>query len=359
MNFPNLKILSRKNLYLNQVSDSISINRMTLGPKSKQLELEIKKLLNAKHIILTTSGTSALMMATLALNFKKNQTAICSNLAWVAATNPILICGGNIKVVDTLKGSEIVDYNELNSAIKRFRPNIVILIHLNGQRIYNKEFNILKKKYKFKVIEDCAQSLLTADTKGLRGSVYDIGCFSLSIAKPIHMVYGGFCATNNDKIAQKLIAIRDNGVFPKNLSKALATSVGLNFKPSDLHSSIGLENIKYSENISNKLKNLYRVYVNNLKNPKIKMIRLINNDSVPNFATAIIKDKYNFRNFCLKNKIQVSNGCTTLTATKLIKGNSRQLKNSIETSKYLFRLPFGTGYSEKEIKKICNLLNKF
>ena len=40
--------------------------------------------------------------------------------------------------------------------------------------------------------------------------------FSLSVAKPIHMAYGGFCVTNNSKIANKLIAIRNIGVFEGN-----------------------------------------------------------------------------------------------------------------------------------------------
>ena len=71
-----------------------------------------------------------------------------------------------------------------------------------------------------------------------------MGCFSLSITKPIHMIYGGFCTTNS-KNADKLISIRNNGVNakPENARLEIASSMGLNLKPSDVHSAIGLENL--------------------------------------------------------------------------------------------------------------------
>ena len=63
------------------------------------------------------------------------------------------------------------------------------------------------------------------------------------------MVYGGFCTTNSKKIYDKLIAIRNNGVNaePENARLELASELGLNLKPSDLHASIGLVNF-YSDN---------------------------------------------------------------------------------------------------------------
>ena len=56
---------------------------MTLGPKCKELGSMIKKKLKVKHVVLTTSGTSALMMATICSELKPSQIGICSNLAWV------------------------------------------------------------------------------------------------------------------------------------------------------------------------------------------------------------------------------------------------------------------------------------
>ncbi len=358
--YPNLKILNSKVDYIKTLKRSVADNKMTTGPKCYDLEKKLKNILNVKHVVLTTSGTSALMMATLALDISYNDKVLCSNLAWVAATNPVLIVGGKIIVVDTEKNSELVSFVELNKAIIKHKPKFVILIHLNGQPSYNDEFEKLKKKYNFKVIEDAAQAFLTiTDEKKPCGVKYDIGCFSLSVAKPIHMVYGGFCATNNLKIAKKLIAIRDNGVFQRNSLQLLSKSKGLNLKPSDLHAGIGIENLKSKNKKKNILLENYKLYTNRILNPKIKMIKLKGKYAVPNFATAIVYDNKKFEKYCKKNGIGISRGCTTLTETNLIHSSLHNLKNSLEISKKLFRLPFGTGYKKKELKKIISILNNF
>ena len=36
------------------------------------------------------------------------------------------------------------------------------------------------------------------------GTLFEVGCFSLSITKIVNMVYGGFCTTNSKTIANKL-----------------------------------------------------------------------------------------------------------------------------------------------------------
>ena len=157
--FPWFKPLINKKKFRSSILNIIDNNKMTMGIKTIQLENYLSKTLNVKHVILTTSGTSALLMGTLALDIRKKDKIISPNLTWVASINPIRIIGSKIILVDCKNKSELVDYKKLNLKIKKHRPKLVILVHLNGQGIYNKEYDHLKKKYKFKVIEDAAQSL--------------------------------------------------------------------------------------------------------------------------------------------------------------------------------------------------------
>ena len=102
------------------------------------------------------------------------------------------------------------------------------------------------------------------------GTKYEVGCFSLSITKPINMIYGGFCATNSKKIYNKLIAIRNNGVNaePENARLELASELGLNLKPSDLHASIGLINLNSRNTRMKNLKNALKEQERSTKLPK-------------------------------------------------------------------------------------------
>ena len=98
------------------------------------------------------------MMAYLAL-YKKSDKVLASDTNWVASLNPAKILNLDINLVDTSFRSLKTNFNLLNANIKKLKPNLVLLTHLNGSPNYDKDFDKLKK-YKFKVIEDAAQSFL-------------------------------------------------------------------------------------------------------------------------------------------------------------------------------------------------------
>ena len=69
--YPWFKPLLDNNKIKLTVSKVVKNNVMTMGKSSLKLERILAKKLGVKFVILTTSGTSALMMATLALDLKK------------------------------------------------------------------------------------------------------------------------------------------------------------------------------------------------------------------------------------------------------------------------------------------------
>ena len=356
------KPLNFKKELSKSIINTVNQNKMTMGNKTIELEKKIKKFLNVKHVVLTTSGTSALMMASLALKIVPNDVVISSNLTWVATTNPSKILGANIHLVDTEKHSEKVSFKELNKKIKELKPKMVLLVHLNGQPTYNEEFEELKSKYKFFVIEDAAQALLSKTDAGIPcGTHYDIGCFSLSMTKPVNMVYGGFCSTNSSELAEKLITIWNNGLCSQewHLKRELASDVGLNLKPSDLHSSIGIINLKAKNLITEKLINIYDYYKKNLANPKLSLVKVKGKFSVPCYPQVLTDNRDKLISYCLKKKIALHPGLRCLSESQPLKNNEKIFPNSIYMSQNIARLPSGPGYSLEEISKITDILNNY
>ncbi len=361
MKYPWFKSLHNTKLFSKNIIQSVTNKKMTMSYKSYELENKIKKILNVKYVVLTTSGTSALMMATIASEIKSGDIVAAPNLTWVATTNPARIMGGRFILADTKKYSQQIDFTDLNKKIKKHKPKLVYLVHLNGKPAYNKKFDELKKKYKFFVIEDAAQAFLSKrNNSSACGTKYDVGCFSLSITKPIHMIYGGFCTTNSKKTADKLISIRNNGVNakPENARLEIASTMGLNLKPSDVHSAVGLENLRNINLHKNNLRKLHNFYAKYLKSKKIKFINLKGKGVTPCYNEAIIDNRDNFIKFCNENSIGLHLGirCLSETNIKHIKDN---FQNSIYLSKNLVRLPSGPGYKTSEIKKIIKILNKY
>ena len=74
--FPNLKIETQDKKYIKSISKSVGSKKMSFGPKCKILEKKLNSYLKVKNTILTTSGTSALMMAALATGIKPGEKVI-------------------------------------------------------------------------------------------------------------------------------------------------------------------------------------------------------------------------------------------------------------------------------------------
>ena len=363
MKYPWFKPFSYKSYIKKKIPEIIKNNKMTMGKYSIKLENELKRILGVKHVVLTTSGTSALMMATLALGTKSKTKVICTNMTWIASVNPSLICGADVYLVDTIHESQKVDFIKLNNLIKKIKPDIVILVHLSGEPIFNKEFNKLKKRFKFKVIEDAAQSFLTKDeNKKFVGTNFEIGCFSLSITKIINMIYGGFCVTNSNDLTKKLISIRNNGVNaePENAKLELANRPGLNLKPSDLHSYIGLINLSQRKLILSKINEIFLIYKKKLNNKYIKLLDVRAIDFPSIYVSAFIKNRDDFYKYCKKNNLSIHLGTRCIHETKIIKKKSlSNFPNSTYLSKHLVRLPCGPGYTKKEISNAIKILNSY
>ena len=106
MKYPWFKSLHNTKLFSKNIIQSVTNKKMTMSYKSYELENKIKKILNVKYVVLTTSGTSALMMATIASNIKPGDIVAAPNLTWVATTNPARIMGGRFILADTKKYSQ-------------------------------------------------------------------------------------------------------------------------------------------------------------------------------------------------------------------------------------------------------------
>ncbi len=360
-NFPWFKPDVNKKKIANEIKKFAIKNNLTMGNVTNLLEKKLGKLLKVKYVILTTSGTSALMMAYLALGIRNNSKVLSSNMNWIATLNPAKILNSKVFLVDTKRMSHNVDYELLNKKILQIKPDIVVITHLNGDASFNKEFDALKKKLKFKVIEDTAQAFMVKYKKKFCGTFYDIGCFSLSITKITNMIYGGFCVTNSKKLASNLRAIRNNGLdaLPENAMLQLAKHKGLNFKNSDLNAKIGLLNLNNLQNKITKTNKIHDFYSKNLSNKNLIFIKKDNKNSIPIYNYIYVKNRKKFIKYCETKNIGIHLGLRAINENLTFKLKNKNFPNSLLISKNFIRIPSGPGYSLTEIEKITKKINNF
>jgi dTDP-4-amino-4,6-dideoxygalactose transaminase len=331
-------------------------NKATLGQESIKLEKILQKMLGVRHVILTNSGTSALFMATLLSQVHKRKKIYSPAINWPGSINGALYAGKKLHLIDAQKNYINANYDNILNKING--DDLLFMTHLNGKPAYNNK-NILKvwKKKKFFLIEDSAQSFMVKDFQNkFLGTRFDVGCFSLGITKICNMIYGGFCATNKSKYAKLLKQIRNNGVQN---TEQKPNGIGGNFKPSDLHSVIGLNSVKNFFLIKKKLIKIYKLYKEKLNNKNIKIFDYkLNNNEIPTYIEILCDQRRKLIKYLKKNRIETSFSTRLLNLSKRF-----VVSNKISNAKYfderLLRLPCGPGYSLEKIKNVIEILNKF
>ncbi len=300
---------------INHVNNCIKNKSYSMGSFTKKFEKELSDITGFKYVILTTSGSTALLMASIAAEITKDDIVCVPNRTWIATAHAPNILGAKILLVDTEFDRPIIDIKELNKL--NHKPKAIYPVSLNGN--YANIDTIKNSLPESVVIEDCAQSLLSYKDKKHMGYEADMACFSLGMAKFLPIGQGGFIATNNIHYAKKLKLIRTHGVNSTDERTPFMTN-GFNFRPSDIIACVGLsqlDKIKKRKNSFITIWKRYRDFLSKYKNIKITPVN-IENGEFPIYVEVISP----YRNFIVKK-----------LATYGI--NTRKVYPDLDTAKYI------------------------
>lgn len=208
------------------------------GPRVKAFEEAFAAMVGTRHAIATTSGTTALHTALLALEIGPGDEVITSAFTFIASSNSVLFVGGRPVFVDIDPRTFNLDPAQIEAAITP-RTKAIMPVHLFGQSCEMDAILEIARKHNLKVIEDACQSH-GATYKGKVVGSFGVGTFSLYPTKNMTSAEGGMITTNDDKIAESCRVIRQHGMRRRYYHDEL----GFNFRMTDVHAAIGLEQLK-------------------------------------------------------------------------------------------------------------------
>jgi len=176
----------------------------------EEFEKRIAEYVGTKYAIGVNTGTDALYLSARALGFGPGDEVITVAHTFVATVGAIVQCGATPILVDVTDDFNI-DVNKIEATITP-RTKGIIPVHLNGHSCNMGKIMEIAKRHGLKVIEDAAQAL-GAEFRGKRCSSFgDTGIFSFYPAKVLGAAGdGGMVCTNDDGLARKIRAFRDNG----------------------------------------------------------------------------------------------------------------------------------------------------
>jgi dTDP-4-amino-4,6-dideoxygalactose transaminase len=173
-------------------------------------EKNIAAFIGATHAIGVNTGTDALYLSAHALGLGFGDEVITVAHTFVSTVGAVVQCGATPVLID-VRDDFNMDIDQIEGAITP-QTKAIIPVHLNGHACDMDRVMSIAREYDLKVIEDAAQAL-GACFKGKRcGSFGDTAIFSFYPAKMLGTAGdGGMVCTNDDILARKLRAFRDNG----------------------------------------------------------------------------------------------------------------------------------------------------
>jgi UDP-2-acetamido-2-deoxy-ribo-hexuluronate aminotransferase len=182
-----------------------------LGEECDLLERELEAFTAAKHAIVCSSGTDALLLAMMALDIQPEDEVITTPFTFIATAETIALMKAIPLFVDIQADTYNIDPSKIEAAITP-KTKAIIPVSLYGQPPDLDEIKAVTDKHNLKIIIDGAQSF-GATYKGKSDSALgDISCTSFFPAKPLGCYGdGGAVFTNDDGLAEKIRMLRVHG----------------------------------------------------------------------------------------------------------------------------------------------------
>ena len=350
---------------------------LTQGPNILKFENNISKYCNSKYAVSVNSATSGLHISCLALGLKKDDIVWTSAISFVASANCAVYCGANVEFLDISLNSFNIDVellkNKLELAKKKNKlPKIIILVHFAGLPCDMKKIYKLKKKYKFKIIEDASHALGARYYNNKVGDCKfsELCVFSFHPVKPITTGEGGIITTNDKKLNFKLKLFREHGIMRINSKKVRPkyyeqVSLGFNYRMNDIQAALGIQQLKKLNSYNNIRRKLFNRYDRKLKNIKIiKPKSFINYQSTNHlYIIMLLENNIKVRDNILRKLIVNNIGCNIhympiYKHPYYKKKKYSKLKNSELFYKNCISIPLHQSLKDSEQDKVITVLNK-
>jgi len=245
------------------IYDCLDTSFIGQGPYVNKFEEQFSSFVNCEYGITTTSGTTALHLACAAIGIKENDQVLVSSSTNMACAFAIDYCGAVPIPIDIEKETWQMDVKKIEEKINK-KTKAIMVVHLFGHPVDMDVVLDLAKKYKLKIIEDCAEAH-GVEYKGRKvGSIGDIGAFSFFANKTITCGEGGMVVTNSPEIAEKAKSLK-NLSYGK-INKFMHEDIGFNYRLPNISAALGLGQFENIQSVFKEKERIYKRYKKNLEN---------------------------------------------------------------------------------------------
>ncbi|MDP2431987.1 MAG: DegT/DnrJ/EryC1/StrS family aminotransferase [Pseudomonadota bacterium] len=202
------------------------------GPVHEELERRLSARLGAPHLALTSTGTSALQLAAIALGLTGE--VITTPFTFPATVNALRLAGATPVFCDIEPDTLMLDVAQIETAISG-RTCGIAPVHLFGGAVRVDAIDSVAHRHGLRVLYDAAHAFgVTFQGR----PITDFGhasALSFHATKIFHTIEGGAVAIGDPVTRARILSLRNHGIGPDGFDE-----LGTNAKLNEIQALIGL-----------------------------------------------------------------------------------------------------------------------
>ena len=368
---------------LNAIQSVIDKDMYTMGDSVKQFEEDFSKFLGTKYCIMTSSGSTANLLAVAALFFTKNpklkrgDEVIVPAVSWSTTYFPLQQYGLKLKFVDIDLNTLNYDLNALEEAVSDSTKMIMVVNLLGNPNDFDKINAIINDKDVF-LVEDNCESMGATFNDQQAGTFGVMGTFSTFFSHHMATMEGGLVTTNDEELYHVLLSLRAHG-WTRNLPKENRISnknedwftesfrfvlPGYNVRPIEMSGAIGIEQLKKLPSFIRNRRENAKFFVQLFKNNPDFIIQSELSESSWFGFSLIIKPNSSLKRKDVVNKLMEAKiECRPIvtgdfTQNEVMKYFDYEIHDQLKNAKYLHKNGFFVGNQQVLIEKEIRYLHK-
>ena len=225
------------------------------GNFTKKCDAWMEQRFNAKKVLLTTSGSTALDMAALMCGFEPGDEVILPSFTFSSTANAFVLAGAKLVFVDVRPDTMNMDEKLIEAAITD-RTRAVCVMHYAGVDCEMDTIMDIARRHNLLVVEDAAQGVMSSYKGRALGTIGDFGCYSFHETKNYSMGEGGAIVINNPDYIEKAEILREKGTdrarfFRGQVDKYTWVDFGDSYLPSELNAAYLWAQLEMADEINN------------------------------------------------------------------------------------------------------------
>ncbi|MEO8664099.1 MAG: dTDP-4-amino-4,6-dideoxygalactose transaminase [Ignavibacteria bacterium] len=343
------------------------------GVFTKRCHEFFEKRFNFNKVLLTTSCTDALEMATILIDTKAGDEIIAPSFTFVSSVNAFVLRGAKIIFCDSETDNPNIDVRKIEELITP-KTKAILAVHYAGIAVDMDPLMDLAKKYNLYVIEDAAHSIDSYYKGRPLGSIGHLSAFSFHETKNVISGEGGMLVINDDKFSKRAEVIREKGTnrsafFRGEVDKYGWVDIGSSFLPSDIIAAFLFAQLENLDDIQTKRKHIWNYYFEKLKPLNDK--KYFSFQHMPDYATnnahmffilcRSLEERSRLIEYLKSQSIYAVFHYLSLDKSPFYKDQSdnREMKNSDIYTNRLLRLPMYYELSDDDLDYVIEHIKYF